>query len=534
MASFVTNVAFASLRQVGVELLEHDENLSLSELHQMCCSFDRSTGKETFAKHSLLGHLEQAEHSLAHYRDSHQHAVTLSCSSCTQKSTDYYQSLDLEDDDNRQRFSAAIIDNIINLVSSKDVPTSIVRNSTPVYADVGYLITRANENTQSWSAILGLNLLANGYRVYLRTIMTPKVVSQCRIAALRLANEASSYVSTILNDKACFPCRCTQTLAFHLQHLETDLNSYAKFNCWDLYFQSPWVAGNHVLEILDLCHYYGMRLLNYRHYVGAVLHSYNVLKQLGGLTEIPVLENLCTQLAGILFPGGNPPSNHFRASWARFVGARLKFKKGHKNKNSRDNWCMSIPPHAQRRAAGLGAGNDHPPGKIDCLLFQIKQQDYHVRDEQFSDFDPASISLQKAQNNIKAKKSSPSVSPALASAVPKRQLSDLAQAVQQSFAACETTPLPLARLNLFAVFDRCVHVVSRLSDETHTAANEKGINCICFCSEILSAADRIIEGRRLGKAETWKKHERECMTQANSAIEETFRSIKAEQWLWNV
>ncbi len=32
------------LRQVGVELLEHDEQLSLSGLHQMCCSRSNSSG----------------------------------------------------------------------------------------------------------------------------------------------------------------------------------------------------------------------------------------------------------------------------------------------------------------------------------------------------------------------------------------------------------------------------------------------------------------------------------------------------------
>ncbi len=222
-ASFVTNVAFSSLRQVGIELLEHDENLSLSGLHQMCCSFDRTAEQETLGdrrnNHSLLDHLQQTEQSLFHYRDGHQSIVLPSCGSCIQRSTAHHQSLDMDDDDNLLPFSEAIIQNIFRLVSDTYVPTSVVRNGTPVYADVGYLLTRANEQTISWSAVLGLRTLVYGYRAYLQSTEFVKSVSKCRISALRMAKQASSHVSSILKDTTCFPCRCTQTFAFHLQHL---------------------------------------------------------------------------------------------------------------------------------------------------------------------------------------------------------------------------------------------------------------------------------------------------------------------------
>jgi len=81
-----------------------------------------------------------------------------------------------------------------------------------------------------------------------------------------------------------------------------DLQCYASHNCWDLIFQSPWVAGNHVLEILALCNYYGHYLLKYRHYMGAILHSYNALTQFGGLDKVPLLEKICDQFCEILFP----------------------------------------------------------------------------------------------------------------------------------------------------------------------------------------------------------------------------------------
>lgn len=547
-------MAFAQVRQVGVELLDYDERMTVSGLHRMCCSFDRQDGQAL--THSLLTQLQETERVLDHYKDGHQISRIRSCPSCVQKPSDYLQSPEVEEGKSQCNFITAIVDNIIHLVTERVAPTSVVRNGSPVYADVGYLITHSNDNNQTWSAVLGLHLLTQGYQTYMHSVPQPKLVSVCRINALRLAQQAHSQVLTILNDKNCFPCRCTQTLAYHLQNLCDDLQNFAKHRCWDLYFQSPWVAGNHILEILDLCHYYGMRLFNYRHYVGAVLHSYNVLKSLAGMEAIPILESISDQFRDVFFPGGQRPKSSFRACWGRYVGARVKFKKGHKSRNSRESWCMAIPAHAARRAAGLGPKDDVHELKSAGLLFKIKQQDYHVGDEEWNMVDKI---LKSAGNeNLKSRPRGSSPPPASAgvaeSSKPGRQLLDLARALEQSFTQSGPDdqglplppplplPLPQARLNLLAIFQSCVRVVSRLSDETHTGADEKGINCICFASAILTGADRIIDGRRLGRAEAWKKDERECIAQASEAIRHVFGgggggsggdAVKFDQWLWD-
>jgi hypothetical protein len=502
--------------------------MTISGLHRMCCSFGRQSGQAP--KHSLLNQLQETEKVLDHYRDGHRMSRIRSCPSCVQKPTDYVQSPEAEEGKSQSNFVTAIVDNIIHLVTEKAVPTSIVRNGTPVYADVGYLITHTTGSSQSWSAVLGLHLLSQGYKTYIHSVPQPTLISSCRIKALRLAQQAHSQVSAILNDKTCFPCRCTQTLAYHLQNLDDDLQSFAKHKCWDLYFQSPWVAGNHALEILDLCHYYGMRLFNYRHYVGAVLHSYNVLKDLAGMEAIPILESLSDQFRDVVFPGGNCPKSSFRACWGRYVGARVKFKKGHKSRNSRDSWCMAIPPHAARRAAGLGSKSDVHEQKSTCLLFKIKQQDYHLGDEEWNVVEQTL----KPTRSESIKRRTRGTSSPTESANPQRQLLDLARALEHSFTQSNENVLPVARLNLLAVFQSCVRVVTRLSNETHTGADEKGINCICFASAILTGGDRIVDGRRLGRAEAWKKDERECITQACNAIRDVFGAVKPDQWLWDI
>ncbi|EXJ79620.1 hypothetical protein A1O3_07899 [Capronia epimyces CBS 606.96] len=549
VASLVTNVAFASIRQVGIGLLEHDETLTVSGLHRTVHSFERSSqggacpspenDETTTTRHVLLDQLQNMEQALLHYRDGHRSFDIRSCPTCVhvQKPADYLQMPLGEDCSGRHRLAEAILDNIYHLVTSSDTPTSIVRNSSPVYADAGYVVTRLEEQAQSWSAVLGLHLLTAGYRSYLQSIDSANAISTCRLTALRLAQQASSQIATLLNDKTCWPCRCTQTLAFHLQNLEADLRAYTKHRCWDLYFQAPWVAGNHVLEMLDLCHYYGMRVVNYRHYVAAILHCYNVLQQLGGLGQIPVLESLCTQLRGVFFPGGNRPKANFRACWSRYVGARLKFKKGHR-RNDRDSWCMAIPAHAARRAAGLGSKSEHAGSRLDCLLFKIKQQDYHLSDEQWYNLDRASthpgvgmrdvtrrgsLSISTSACDLESE-SNPGSGPLLA----------LAETLQRTCDQSESTLLPTPRLNLFAVFPACVQVVSRLSDVTHTREEDRGMNCICFVSSILAAADRLCDSRRLGRIETWKKTERDCVELTKDAIQDVFGNVTAEQWLWDV
>ncbi len=525
------------LRQVGVELLEHDEQLSLSGLHQMCCArsgTETKNGEST--SHIMLDDLQKLERSLLHYREGHNKLIIPSCAGCIQKPAEYIQAPANDSGIARPQFTEAIVDNIVHLVATTVVPPSIIRNSTPVYADVGYLITRTDEKTQPWSAVLGLDLLTKGYKSYLTSLESANEISKCRLAALRLAQQASAQVTRILNDKTCFPCRCTQTLAYHLQNLGVDLQAYAKYKCWDIYFQSPWVAGNQLLEILDSCHYYGMRLFNYRHYVGAVLHSYNTLRQLGGLEEIPILESLCEQFSSVFFPAGSRPKRSFRACWSRYVGARLKFKKGHRNRNSSDAWCMAIPAHAARRAAGLGAQSEQDLSKVDCLLFRVKQQDYHVSDDVWDSVNDAAAKASKPPGTRKVGRSSSTTS--RESLAPERRLLDLAEATQKSFDASvadtNRCTVPVARLNMFAVFEKCVGVVSTLSDGTHTSPEEKGTNCICFASAILMGGDRIVDGRKLGRLETWKKDEKECVNQAKKAIKEAFAEVDREQWLWSV
>ena len=543
VASFVTNVAFASLRQVVNELLQHDDDICLSELSKICHSFRCSFGTELRnqkiigADASLLNRLQHIQQTL--FRSKNDGVLASRnppCSRCAQASAKEVQSKVVTGTADSQELSSAIIDNIFNWRTSEFMTNNIVMRSTPVYPDVvDELIKDTKSKTESWLAILGMNLMTQCYKVYLQTLKKPSWASQSRVSALKLAQQARSQITALLGDDLCFPCRCTQTLAYHLQKVLLDMHHYMSHNCWDLIYQAPWVAGNHVLEILDVCNYYGHHLLKYRHYVGAVFHSYNVLKQLGGLDEIPILEQICTQLCRISFPGGKPPKANFHASWARYVGARLKFKKGYRGKHSHDNWCLTIPAHAAQAAAGLGLADHRTTEIASCLLFQIKQQEYHITDAQWKSLHTSHVRTHPVRHNYEVQQSSDTTS--LTTAAQNEEWNPLLLATATEAVGKEEPGrlLPMARLNLFVVFAKCVRVISRLSDKMHNEQKlGKGEYCVCFCNELLAAADRLVKDRRLGKLAAWKKHERELIDDAKKAIVEVFGALKEDELLWDI
>ena len=484
---------------------ELEDDISLDQLSQKCSVLIQDTQQGSSGKPQwlcLLQKLTDAKRSYEHCTRAHRLDTVPSYPSCVQKPSDYAQAASKINKVGSANLLPPLVDNIMHLILSRTAPCAIIRNSSPVYADLGYVLSRPESCSHDLRLQFGLHTLNLSYCQYLDNSV-PSKVSMCRLTALKLTQQAARSIGDIISNRTCFPCECTQTLAYYLRSLETDLNGFAKYKCWDLYFQSPWVAGNHMLEILDLCHYYGMKLWVYRHYVGAVVHSYNVLRQLAGLERIPLLEHICEQYRDMFFPGGQRPTSSFRSCWTRYVGARLKFKKGHKSRDHRDSWCMAIPAHAARKAAGLGVCGGAKEERSGCVLFKIKQQDYFATEKQrnFLAGDELPRRLEDLDINSDSQSGS-SASDAQHSAMLNGFNNLLTSTCPDS---------PTALLDHFSVFASCVRIIANLSDATHTEQKEKGMNCICFVTAILTGGDRIVEARRLGRVHgaCWRKEESE-------------------------
>lgn len=515
--AFATHVGYATLLKLEERLRDLDERVSIAKLQDKCCLPIKgdSNADEVSCWHILLNDLAAAEKALQHHHEGHN--AGMSKKMLLQKPMDYFKATD--DSSMSSLATAALVENIMQLIESSRAPSAIVRNSTPVYADLGYSLSKHSGDNINLRLILGMNVLKQSYETHVLSMQQPSLTPRYRLAALKLAQAAATSVRTIIDDKDCFPCRCTQTLAFHLQHLEEDLSHFAGQKCWNLYFQSPYVSGSHILEVLDLCHYYGSKLFLYRHYIGALVHAYNVLRQLAALEEMPLLEYLCEEFKSQWFPGGVRPTKNFRACWTRYIGARLKFKKGHR-RDRQDSWCMAVPAHAARKAAGLGVGRGELKNEKDVpMLFAIKQQDYDVADLQWE-----KLRTQAGSHRLIRDAS---------------RLQDLLPRLEQDLNSRKSDAAgpSKVRLNHFDVFRDCVRIVQQVSDATHTDTKEKGMNCICFVTAVLEGGDRIVDTRASGKIDgkgsCWTKAEREGVLKTTTESMKTVLAGRpASEWSW--
>lgn len=390
-----------------------------------------------------------------------------------------------------QECLSVILHNIGQHVQARSRSTSIVRMGTPLYAEIDYFLAHGENGTNGLRCSYGLHVLLEVYKSYLFASQHACAKSNCRLQALKFAQEAAQGIRAVLDDPS-MPCRCYHTLAFHLENLYLDVVAFLREKAFDLYFQSPWVSGSHVLEMLETLFYYGLRLFSYRHYVGSVLHVYNVLRTFAGFQTIPLLEELCNTFQNILFPGGRPIRN-FRACCIRYMGGRLRFNT-HTSDHRSGCHQMLIPAHTAKATAGFGLRKEANDSRFEyrkvSLFHHIKERGYHLDDglwDRVMDFTNIHQEDHTARKSRKPCRCSQRVEPehATFSSSPQHNLHCLENAVTRDF----TGPFPIAKINFFEVYIACVRIISIISDNTHRGT-ERGRNCLCFLDAILAAADR--------------------------------------------
>lgn len=124
-----------------------------------------------------------------------------------------------------------------------------------------------------------------------------KTPLNCRIIVLRRANEVLNAINNLNRG------RDFQGLTVKLLETLTDkLHKFISDKTFNLYSQSPWVAGSQMSGISDLSLFVGLKILREGDGFGAVMHLYNMLQQiLTGYAEIPTLEHLKTLFRSNVF-----------------------------------------------------------------------------------------------------------------------------------------------------------------------------------------------------------------------------------------
>ncbi|KAK3629730.1 hypothetical protein LTR56_017849 [Elasticomyces elasticus] len=333
----------------------------------------------------------------------------------------------------------------------------------------------------------------------------------------------------VLEDST-MPCRCSDTLALRLECVQTEMEAFVHAKCFDLYFQSPWVCGGHILTMVEALFYYGLRLFSYRNYVGSVLHMYNLLRELSSLEEIPILEHICQAFEQTFFPGGRP-NCHFRACYTRYRGGRLHFDS---HSSTHKNGCHSVrvPVHTARATSGMGKRAEMKDCRLDyrrvSMLMEIKHKDYRL--------DTATWDRLLSGNGAHQEQSPKSPKrtgicshhrqPSQGSCLPDygTRLLSLGEAVKADFEG----PMPVAKLNLFKIYLACVRVTEVISNGTHDEPERNGQYCLCYLDALLLAADRCTASGRVLRP----LGHRDLATSCKKVIRDEFGNAKLEDFLW--
>lgn len=527
VAALITNVAFARFEMVEQQLKllcgSADPAVLRTKMLQAQGSPTRSKAVDDVSDSPATQAIESLQQSwdlLLHLKNSVR-PTKLPCETCKQKPSNITLRIGPDSVEADGKCLNMLLLNITQHVQARTIPTDIVRAGSPMYADIGYFLTHTENDVNGLRCTFGLRMLLDAYKSFMLACQETRIPRSCRLHALKLAQEALPSIGAVLGDSS-MPCRCYQTLAFHLANLELDLKAFLQEKCFDLYFQSPWVSGSHLLEMHETLFYYGLRLFSYRHYVGSVVHVYHVLREFTGFEPVPLLEQLRDTFSDVLFPGGRP-SRNFKACCLRYMGGRLKFKPDTSDHRSGSHH-MAIPAHTAKTTAGFGLRKEANDLRFAyckiSLFYHVKEKGYHFN-ESLPSHAPGLPNPSAFGKNHKGHtcahdhpKQDLMSSPCL------HQLSQLQKAVLNDFAG----PFPVARVNFFKIYMSCVRIISIVSAKTHNGEDY----CLCFLDAMLQAADRY-------KANEHKLQPFGCKDLVN-ACKEAMRSVLSDKsvddFLW--
>ncbi|GIK06292.1 hypothetical protein Aspvir_001939 [Aspergillus viridinutans] len=301
----------------------------------------------------------------------------------------------------------------------------------------------------------GMEMLLSTYKSFLWP-QGNKTTQNCRILALLFAKEvqksilgavsALEGVHSTEDDAAIFYSLLLQVQADHL-------DGFVREQRFDLYYQSPWVAGCHMVEILDVAFLYGVSLCCELGYVCAVLHLYNALRHLDPpIHKITLLEQLCQLFLQPLFLGTLPKEN-FSSHFRRAMGQGRE-----KTATSDRRSGLSMPCTISERKAD---------GKRLSLFHALSSFNYQPTIEFWTRvyIDPALRQPSHAQ--------AARVSQEIHSVPFSDPLGRIKTAVMEEF----TGELPIMRTNLFAIFCFCtrlLHEMGEIADSDSGLCSQEG------------------------------------------------------------
>ncbi|CAJ2509428.1 Uu.00g144540.m01.CDS01 [Anthostomella pinea] len=343
------------------------------------------------------------------------------------------------------------------------------------------------DNPVSLGLVFGFEVLLTSYKAYLWPNGQANKQNS-RIRTLKYAAEVQKSIDSVLValERAHRCKRCHTPLLGNLSRSGVQaLEAYRRERRFDLYYQAPWSAGCHSVQILSIVTDLGIKLCHDSGCIRALLHAYNAVEKISpGFKAIPIFDTFCRPFSNSLFLGQLTKtkfSSHYRS-------VRLN-----KTRNRPGDTSLFYTLHSQVYASTVEFWNRVQGGKQKQKLTKAQQDDTI---NQFGAV-PFNVSLEKVK-----------------------------EAVMSEFHG----PLPVARINYFAIVLFCSELLQQLARKISQESPQ--------ADHVLSAdvVDNLLEyiDKQLQRGNRHLMPHLRKIRRAKEFFEAVDSTIPLERFLWDI
>ncbi|KAI4688286.1 uncharacterized protein J4E84_005217 [Alternaria hordeiaustralica] len=389
------------------------------------------------------------------------------------------------------------------------------------------------------SLIMGVHLFVESCRSSLNPPKPTEYlrITNSRIKVLSFANDSRNAILKLLEaGKDPAKAKSLDRWTPRAKDYVKQLDKFSSLKVFDLYSQSPWVAGSYMATIAARNMLVGSWPLNKDGCLSNMLHMYNMLQQIGfSCPRIPILEHLCDLLSPAIFPHsqGRPTSNfdntarvtngqelwYMRNGMPEFAGLKRMVERTNNVRTAPPISIWTMSEFATQTILQCRLDTNFLVKITDKLLSNRK---HDVRPNVLAHFTPSEILL-RAKDHI----------------LPEFE-----------------GPFPVAKVNFFAVMDLMLDffkdVAGRISKPgglpedmqlwSRTIVENSGVDSFPdISSNTVKAANDFLEQARLfidkkdlksGAAGLKRARQNECLALLRDAMVKVCGDVKPEDYLW--
>jgi hypothetical protein len=392
-----------------------------------------------------------------------------------------------------------------------------------------YSSTLAHKQPQRSELVFGLHILLGSCTAFLWNNKDDTLNrTSCRIQALKLVIEISSTAKEVIvaaDDRAY--CECTafnERIICFLRQLIKELAEYQKQPSFDLYSQSPWVAGSQMSLMLGSVQDVGLVLLNMRGYFGGILHLFNMLQQCKvENVDLPVVEGLCQMFQQEVFMDASlRPNKNFASIITRFCGGTVKVVKG--------KGASMVFPDVRRNAPTSG-GVDL---RIDCEHISLFTNCFAGRFKGSPAFWRSMVDKGKLLRSHK--KPELNGDHDMSKAMAENSIPELLAKAETYVGREFTGPYPIARVNFLKLYLDCLEVWKDIAFEYQELVPEEHQHGprfhICSAFNQLYSAAKIVDQRIQDKKLVVTLKEYYSLVMMRDSLVKVFAGKKMEDYYW--